>query len=166
MNRTIRSLMGLAAATAVIAVGVPALTSSASAATFTAGKAASAYDVDYWGPYYSRYFDGSRAKATGRVWDDNSDRVHVQGKLYDKNSPQWLCGYVQVKFENLDGDETYYWAKQCGSSGYRSFHFAEDDVDNVQVRVCYWDNSQAKRKYCGNWDYIYQSDDDGGDDDE
>ncbi|MEV8638313.1 hypothetical protein AB0395_42340 [Streptosporangium sp. NPDC051023] len=162
MNRTIRSLLGLAAATAVLTVGVPALTSSASAATTT--TTASSFDNDYWGPYYSRYFDDSRAKATGRVWDEDSGRVHVQGKLYDKNTPQWLCGYVQVKFENSDGDESYYWARQCGSNGYRSFHFAEDDVDNAQVRVCYWDNHQAKRISCGKWNYVFEAD--GGDDDE
>ncbi len=163
MNRTVRSLLGLAAATAVLAVGVPALTSSASAATATASSASSGYD-DYWGPYYSKYYDDSRAKASGHAWSDGSGRIHVQGRLYDKYSPQWLCGYVQVKFENEDGDESYYWAKQCGSNGYRSFHFWEQDTDNVQVRVCYWDNSQAKRKYCGKWDYVYEAD--GGDDEE
>ncbi|WP_326826527.1 hypothetical protein [Streptosporangium sp. NBC_01756] len=161
MRRTISTLLGLAAATAVIAAGAPVLATSASAATVTASTTASDYD-DYWGYDYSKYYDGSRAKAKGRVWSDGSDRIHVQGKLYDKYSPSRLCGYAQVKFENEDGDETYYWARKCGSSGYGSFHFANHDVDNVQVRVCYWDNHQDKRKYCGKWDYIYEAD--GGDD--
>ncbi|MER7210813.1 hypothetical protein [Streptosporangium sp. NPDC000239] len=158
MNRTIRSLLGVAAATAVLAVGVPALTSSASAAT-TGTATAGALDVDFWGSYYSKYRNGSRAKANGQVWDDGSE-VHVQGRLYDKNSPWRLCGYVQVKFENADGDESYDWARQCVSSGYRSFHFSEEDVDNVQVRVCYWERPGAQRVSCGRWNYIYEADDD------
>jgi hypothetical protein len=166
MRRTIRNLLGLAAATAVIAVGVPALTSSASAATLTASAGASSvsstssdYD-EYWGSYYSKYFDGSRAKAKGHVWSDDSDRIHVQGKLYDKYSPSWLCGYAQVKFENEDGDENTYWSRQCGGSGYQSFHFSAHDVDNVQVRVCYWDKHHASKKSCGKWYYIYEVDGD------
>jgi hypothetical protein len=169
MRRTIRNLLGLTAATAVIAVGVPALTSSASAtsfasatsaATLTAGSAASSDYDEYWGSYYSKYFNGSRAKARGHVWSDDSDRIHVQGKLYDKSSPSWLCGYAQVKFENEDGDENTRWARKCGSGGYQSFHFSAHDVDNVQVRVCYWDNHNAKKKSCGKWYYIYEVDGD------
>ncbi|GHH65911.1 hypothetical protein GCM10017673_10770 [Streptosporangium violaceochromogenes] len=156
MNRTTRSLLGVAAATAVLAIGVPALTSSASATTATA-SAAAAFD-ESWGPYYSKYYNGSRAKARGEVSTDNSDRVHVEGRLYDKYSPPWLCGYAQVKFENEDGDEYYYSAKKCGSNGYRPFHFVRHDVDSVQVRVCYWDNGHGKRKLCGPWDYVYQAD--------
>ncbi|MGV9774781.1 hypothetical protein [Streptosporangium sp. NPDC003464] len=163
MRRTTRTLMGLAAATAVIAAGVPALATSASAATLTASTTATSDYDDYWGYDYSKYYDDSRAKAKGRVWTDGFDRVHVRGKLYDKYSPSWLCGYAQVKFENEDGDESYYWSKKCGSSGYQNFHFWKDDVDNVQVRVCYWDNNQAKKKLCGRWDYVYEVD---GDDDE
>ncbi|MER5317915.1 hypothetical protein [Streptosporangium roseum] len=163
MRRTTRTLLGLAAATAVIAAGAPVLATSASAATVTASTTA-ASDYDYWGYDYSKYYDDSRAKAKGRTWVDRFDRVHIEGRLYDKYSPSWLCGYVQVKFENADGDETYYWAKKCGSSGYQPFHFRQDDVDNVQVRVCYWDNNQAKRKLCGKWDYVYEVD--GGDEDD
>ncbi|MGW4426449.1 hypothetical protein [Streptosporangium sp. NPDC004631] len=160
MNHTIRNLLGLAAATAVLTVGVPALVSPASAAATTGASSVTDDYDEYWGPNYSKYYDDSRAKAKGHVWSDNSDKVHVEGKLYDKYSPQWLCGYVQVKFENADGDESYYWAKKCGSSGYQSFHYSRYDVDNVQVRVCYWDNHQAKRKYCGKWDYIYEAEGD------
>ncbi|MFF5205123.1 hypothetical protein [Streptosporangium sp. NPDC000396] len=162
MRHTIRNILGLAAATAVIAVGAPALTSSASAATLTASSTASDYD-DYWGSYYSKYYNDSRARAKGHVWSDDADRIHVDGRLYDKYSPYWLCGYVQVKFENADGDESTYWAKKCGSSGYKYFHFAQQDVDNVQVRVCYWDENQGKKKLCGKWNYIYEID---GDDEE
>jgi hypothetical protein len=41
-----------------------------------------------------------------------------------------------------------------------SFHFSAHDVDNVQVRVCYWDNHNAKKKSCGKWYYIYEVDGD------
>ncbi|WP_405142969.1 hypothetical protein OG589_36655 [Sphaerisporangium sp. NBC_01403] len=159
MRRSIRNMLGLAAASAVLVVGIPAMASSASAATTTKAASASSLDFDdFWGYDYSKYFHGSRAKAKGHVYEDNDGSFHVEGKLYDKNSPNWLCGYVQVKFENSDGDDSTYWAKKCGSSGYRYFHFYEDDVDNIQVRVCYYDNSHGTKKYCGRWDYIYEAD--------
>lgn len=164
MRRSIRNMLGLAAASAVIAVGVPAVATSASAATVTkttsaSASATSSFDFeDYWGYDYSKWFNGSRAKAKGHVWEDDNSRFHVEGKVYDKGSPGWLCGYVQVKFENSDGDESTYWAKKCGSGGYRYFHFYEDDVDNIQVRVCYYDSNHGKKSYCGRWDYIYESD--------
>jgi hypothetical protein len=159
MNRSIRNILGLAAASAVIAVGVPAFASSAGASTAPASATASGYEYDeYWGSYYSKYYDDSRAKAKGHVWEDNHGRIHVSGKVYDKHTPWWLCGYVQVKFENEDGDESNYWAKKCGSNGYRSFHFYEKEVDSVQVRVCYWNEHQDKKKYCGRWNYVYEAD--------
>ncbi|MGV9532376.1 hypothetical protein ACWDR9_01760 [Streptosporangium sandarakinum] len=169
MRTTARTLLGLATATALLAV-TPALASPASAATLAAGTAAASttatttashdYD-DSWGPYYSKYFGHSRAMAArGQVWTDHSDRVHVEGRLYDRYSPSWLCGYVQVKFENSDGDESAYWAKKCGSSGYRSFHFASDDVDSAQVRVCYWNQNEGRTKMCGRWNYVYEADGD------
>ncbi|MET8142625.1 hypothetical protein ABZU32_20145 [Sphaerisporangium sp. NPDC005288] len=161
MHRSIRNVLGLAAASAVIAVGLPALATSASAATATKTASASSYDFDDdWGYYYSKYFNGSRAKARGTVYEDEDGDFHVEGRLYDKSSPGWLCGYVQVKFENEDGDDSTYWAKKCGSSGSRYFHFSSDDVDNISVRVCYWDNHHAAKKYCGRWNYVYESDGD------
>ncbi|MFC6085194.1 hypothetical protein [Sphaerisporangium aureirubrum] len=158
MNRSIRNILGLAAASAVIAVGLPAFASSAGAATAPASS--TSYDFeDDWGYYYSKYYDhDSRAKAKGQVWEDDHGKIHVSGKVYDKHSPWWLCGYVQVKFENEDGDESTYWARKCGSNGYRAFHFYEDEVDSVQVRVCYWNDHQDKKKYCGRWNYIYEAD--------
>ncbi|MEV6979795.1 hypothetical protein AB0M95_00775 [Sphaerisporangium sp. NPDC051017] len=158
MRRSIRTMLGLAAATTVLAVGVPALATSANAATTTKTVATLDFD-DSWGYYYSKYYNGSRAKARGDVWEDDDARIHVSGKLYDKNSPNWLCGYVEVKFENTDGDDSTSWAKKCGSSGYRSFHFYADDVDTAQVRVCYFDNFHNKKVYCGRWDYVYEADD-------
>ncbi|MEO3814379.1 hypothetical protein ABGB17_35735 [Sphaerisporangium sp. B11E5] len=157
MNRSIRNILGLAAASAIIAVGVPAVASSASAATAPASAGSFEFEDD-WGYYYSKWYDHSRAKAKGHVWEGHDGRIHVSGKVYDKFSPWWLCGYAQVKFENEDGDESTYWAKKCGSSGYRSFHFAEHDVDSVQVRVCYWNEHQDKKKYCGRWDYVFEAD--------
>ncbi|GII81452.1 hypothetical protein Sru01_64340 [Sphaerisporangium rufum] len=160
MRRSIRTALGLAAASTVIAVGAPAVAASAATAatTTTASATAASFDRDFWGPYYSKYFHGSRAKAKGSVYEDHHGNIHVEGKVYDKGSPWWLCGYVQVKFENEDGDESTYWAKKCGSSGYRYFHYYQDEVDSIQTRVCYWDNHQAKKKYCGRWNYIYEAD--------
>ncbi|MFC4588106.1 hypothetical protein [Sphaerisporangium corydalis] len=161
MHRTIRTTLGLAAATAVLAIGLPAAASSASAATVTKTATASSFDFDdSWGYYYSKYWNGSRAKARGDVYEDehHDGRFHVEGKLYDKNTPNWLCGYVQVKFEDEDGDDSTYWAKKCGSNGYRYFHFYENDVDSIQVRTCYYDNHHASKKSCGRWNYIYESD--------
>ncbi|MEU8266088.1 hypothetical protein AB0B89_02890 [Sphaerisporangium sp. NPDC049002] len=157
MRRSVRTLLGIAAASTVLAVGVPAFASSASASTQGTARKVLLED-DFWGYNYSKYFHGSPAKAKGHVYEENDGSFHVEGKLYDKNSPNWLCGYVQVKFENEDGDESTYWAKKCGSSGYRYFHFYEDDVDNIQVRVCYYDNNHGTKKYCGRWDYIYEAD--------
>ncbi|MDF5756059.1 hypothetical protein [Spongiactinospora sp. TRM90649] len=162
MRRTTRNLLGLAAVTATaLAIALPATTSASAAVTAapaSATTATSSFD-DFWGYYYSKRYDGdSRAKARGRVWTGGDDRVHVSGKLYDKGSPWWLCGYVQVKFENADGDEWIRWARKCGSSGYTSFHFAGEDVDNAAVRVCYWNTKQHAKKYCGRWDYVYEAD--------
>ena len=155
IGRADSNILGLAAASAIIAVGVPAVAASASAATAPASS--TSFDYDRWGSYYSKWYKHSRAKAKGNVWEHHDGRIHVSGKLYDNNSPWWLCGYVQVKFENEDGDESTYWAKKCGSHGYRSFHFAEDEVDSVQVRVCYWNEHQDKKKYCGRWNYVYEA---------
>ncbi|GAA1257381.1 hypothetical protein GCM10009677_04730 [Sphaerisporangium rubeum] len=158
MNRSIRNILGLAAASAIIAVGVPAVAASASAATAPASSTSFDFD-DHWGSYYSKWWNhSSRAKAKGQVWEDHDGDIHVSGKLYDKSTPWWLCGYVQVKFENEDGDESTYWAKKCGSSGYRSFHFSESDVDSAQVRVCYWNEHQDKKQYCGRWNYVFEAD--------
>lgn len=155
MRRSISKLLGLAAATAVIAIGVPALATPASATT-AAPAAASSYDEEPWGYYYSKYYDDSRARARGTVSLDEDDRLHVQGRLYDKYSPNRLCGYAQFKFENHDGDENYTWARKCGTSGYQKFHYVADEVDNLQVRVCYWDKHAAKKTLCGKWRYIYE----------
>lgn len=157
MNRSIRNILGLAAASAIIAVGVPAVAASASAATAPASSTSFDFDDD-WGSYYSKWWNHSRAKAKGQVWEDHDGDIHVSGKLYDKNTPWWLCGYVQVKFENEDGDESNYWARKCGSSGYRSFHFSESDVDSAQVRVCYWNDHKDKKQYCGRWNYVFEAD--------
>lgn len=161
MRRSISRILGLAAATAVIAIGVPALATPASAAT-AAPTASNSYDEESWGYYYSKYYDDSRAGARGSVWVDDDDRLHVRGRLYDKYSPNWLCGYAQFKFETHDGDENYSWARKCGTSGYQNFHYVADEIDNLQVRVCYWDKHDAKKTLCGKWRYIYEveSDDD------
>ncbi|MEU8385936.1 hypothetical protein [Streptosporangium sp. NPDC048865] len=157
MRRSISRILGLAAATAVVAIGVPTLAAPASAAAPTAAPAASSgYDEESWGYYYSKYYDDSRAGARGSVWVDDDDRLHIQGRLYDKYSPSRLCGYAQFKFETHDGDENYSWARKCGTSGYQRFHYVADEIDNLQVRVCYWDRHHAKKTLCGKWRYIYE----------
>ncbi|GAA5081834.1 hypothetical protein HNP84_000079 [Thermocatellispora tengchongensis] len=160
MRRTTRTLLGIAAVSATaFALALPA--TAANAATPAAASAtatASGYDYDeYWGPSYSKWAHDSRAKAHGRVWS-HGDKVHVEGKLYDKHSPWWLCGYVQIKFEDEHGDEKTYWAKKCGSNGYKYFHAWEHDVETVQARVCYWNEKFHAKKYCGKWEYIYEAD--------
>ncbi|MDH2425483.1 hypothetical protein [Sphaerisporangium sp. TRM90804] len=159
MRRSLRTTLGLAAVTAVIAVGVPAAASASAVTTpATAPTTASGFGwEDSWGSYYSKYYNGSRAKAKGHVWEDKKGRMHVDGKLYDKHSPWWLCGYTQVKFEDEDGEESTYFAKKCGSHGARYFHFYEHDVDSIQVRVCYYNDKFDKKKSCGRWNYIYET---------
>ncbi|PZG50380.1 hypothetical protein C1I98_10585 [Spongiactinospora gelatinilytica] len=160
MRRTTRNLLGLAAVTATaLAIALPASAASASATAPAAATIAADFE-DSWGYDYSKWYDGSRAKARGDVWADEDGRVRVSGRLYDKNSPWYLCGYAQVKFENEDGDEWTRSVKKCGSSGYRSFHYSGHEVDTVQVRVCYWHSEQEKKKYCGRWDYIFEADED------
>jgi hypothetical protein len=164
MSRIARTLLGIAAVgTTTLAltlsgtVAHAAAPATPAAAPVAASAPADHYD-EWYGPYYSKWFHESRAKATKiHVWDDG-DKVHVKGKLYDKYSPWWLCGYVQVKFENEDGDDKTYWAKKCGTHGYKNFHFYEHDVDTVQVRACYWNDKLHKKVLCGKWDYIYEAD--------
>ncbi|MGC5010038.1 hypothetical protein ACLQ2R_04680 [Streptosporangium sp. DT93] len=166
MRPSTRTFLGLTAATAVLALGVPALASPALAAPAAAPRTAAVvasgdYD-EYWGYHYSKYDDDSRAKAKGHVWTDDDDRVHLQGRLYDPHSPNRLCGYAQFKFETHDGDEKNYWARKCGSSGYAPFHFTQHEIDNLQVRVCYWDRHEGRKTLCGKWRYIYEADADNG----
>ncbi|MCG5215742.1 hypothetical protein [Streptosporangium sp. KLBMP 9127] len=173
MRRTTRTLLGLAAVSATaLALALPA--SAASASTVSAGGPSATIGTggpsattvgtgvradfeDFWGSYYSKRYNDARARARGEVSTSGS-RVHVEGRVYDKNSPWWLCGYVQVKFEDEDGEEETRAAKKCGSDGYRSFRFSERHVENVQVRVCYWNERTDSKKYCGRWDYIYEAD--------
>jgi hypothetical protein len=161
MRRSVRNLLGLAAASAVIAIGLPAaVASSANAATATkTASASSSYDYnEYWGPYYSKWYHDYRAKARGSAYEDGDGQIHVSGKLWDKGSPKWLCGYIEVKFENSDGDEKYFTDYKCGSNGYKGFDYYWDDVDTASVRVSYWDYYHHKRVYAGKWNYVYESD--------
>jgi hypothetical protein len=165
MHRSVRHLLGFAATAAVIAIGLPAAAASANAATLTttaassASSATTANDFDeYWGPYYSKWYNGSQAKARGHAYDDGDGNIHVTGKLYDKHSPKWLCAYIEVKFENSDGDDRYFHDYKCGDHGYKSFDYYWDDVDNASVRVSYYDYYHHQRKYAGKWYYVYESD--------
>ncbi|WP_188195237.1 hypothetical protein [Nonomuraea sp. SYSU D8015] len=153
MHRAIRALIGLAAATAVIATGAPA----ASAASAPAGTAPTS--ADSWGPYYSKYYEGWRAHATGAAYMDHNGRLVVGGKLYDRGSPTRLCGYVQIRYEDFEPDDRgaqFYSAKHCGR-GYRGFRFSEFGAGRASVRACYTDSHRG-RHLCGKWHYVYDSD--------
>jgi hypothetical protein len=154
MRGTVRNLLGLAAATAVIAVAVPATASPAGASAAAKPLASS---VDYWGPYYSSYYNDSRVKVKGAVYLDEYDRVNVSGKLYDKGTPSYMCGYLQVKFGLLHGGGHVYTVKHCGT-GYTPFRYWEYEAETVQVRACYWNEGQETKTLCGRWNQAYPAD--------
>jgi hypothetical protein len=165
MHRSMRNLLGLAAAGAIATAGLTTLTTAANAATVqtaatSASSAGYAHDFDdSWGRYYSRSYHGSRAMARGDVFDDEDGDLHVTGRLYDRGFSNRLCAYVEVRFEDSDGDERHFTAVKCGSHGYRSFHFRWHDVESARVRVSYWDRYDHHRVKTGQWHYVYESED-------
>ncbi|GLW11178.1 hypothetical protein Misp01_63060 [Microtetraspora sp. NBRC 13810] len=164
MRRLTRALLGMAAVGATsLALVLPA-TTAATAATTTAVTAQTSAAVTAQTSAAdrllssSRWWNGdSRAQTAGRVWN-TGDRVYVEGRVQDKNSPTWLCGYTQVRFEEEDGDEKGYWARKCGSDGSNYFRFSRYDVQDVRVRTCYWDTRYDTTRLCGRWDYVYEGD--------
>ncbi|MEU6407178.1 hypothetical protein [Microbispora sp. NPDC046933] len=163
MHRSIRHLLGLAAASAVIACGLPALASTAHAATTTTTTATTTARSDDlsadWGPVYSAYYGNGRAMARGRVWDNEDDgSFNFEARLYDRNSPARLCAYLQMRLD-VDGVKDLHTAKKCGPVGYAPYRMGvweEDIPDSIAVRVCYLDTVTRTVKLCGKWSYAYR----------
>jgi hypothetical protein len=159
MRSSIHRLFGLAAVTAVVAIGVPAVTSAANASEarrLDSSSEARRSGDDGWSMYYSKYYEGARAHARAKWYIDKNGRIIVGGKLHDRGSPSRLCGYVQVRFDDYlteDRDAQYYSAKHCGS-GYKNFRFSEFDAGTADLRVCYTDAFRG-RHLCGTWQRIY-----------
>lgn len=128
MRRSIT--LGLAAATTVAALGLPALATAANAAPASASSAATAsaphhHDWDYdgwWGTYWS---SNHLAKAKGYVdvnYDhEESNRVHITGKLYDNDHRTYRqggkCAYIKFRVSYWDDGEDNW------SSSYKSYKY-------------------------------------------
>ncbi|MEU7888880.1 hypothetical protein [Microbispora bryophytorum] len=171
MRRSIT--LGLAAATAVAALGLPALATAASAAPASAASAASAphhddWDYDgWWGTYWS---SNHLAKAKGYVdvnYDhEESNRVHVTGKLYDNDHRTYShggkCAYIKFRVSSWDDDEDD-WAssvksyKYCGAGGYKQINFWRYDVAQVQAKVCQIGLHSNYPVNCGSWRDVYNA---------
>ncbi len=155
MHRSIRHLLGLIAAFTVIACGLPALTSTAHAATASRSDDLSAD----WGPVYSAYYSNGRAMARGRVrWTDDG-YFRFDARLYDRNSPARLCAYLQMRLD-VDGVKQVHTAKKCGPDSYAPYMIGvweEDIPDSIAVRVCYLDTVSRTVKLCGKWSYAYRA---------
>ncbi|MEV1174141.1 hypothetical protein [Nonomuraea sp. NPDC049784] len=154
MNRSIRQL-ALAAACAVLAVG------GLAAATPAASASTSDYPTANWGPYYSPYAGGGRAKTSGRVWPDpDNGSFHFQARVYDQNPSTRMCGYIQVKYVNTEGIQpTPSSAKKCGTNSYGRVDFSdwEEDVpETYLIQVCQWDSKLGVKRYCGTWKYAFR----------
>ncbi|GGT34654.1 hypothetical protein ACIBIZ_33715 [Nonomuraea spiralis] len=153
-----------------IATGILAIaaTSAVALSLPTAASASTADFDDYsgsWGPVYAKYH---LAKAQGQVsveWDDDeSNEVHVSGRLYDLDDRDYdeggKCGYVKFQAEDSEGDwSTVYTKKYCGFPGYKKFHFEENDVFTLRAKVCQVSEQGSFATKCGPWSYLYTAED-------
>ncbi|MEZ0074604.1 hypothetical protein [Planotetraspora sp. GP83] len=169
MRRSVRTVIGLAATTAALAIGVPALSTAANASTASAASASSDYD-GYWGPYWS---SNHLAKAKGYIDvnydDDESNSVHITGKLWDLDhrteGEGGKCAYIKFRVQNWD-DEEDDWSssfksyKYCGAGGYKQFSFYRYDVAQVQAKVCQIGLHSSYPVKCGSWNDLYNAYDD------
>lgn len=143
MHPTIRRLLGVAAAFAVTMAG-------GLVAASPAGAAASA-DEDTF-RLYSRYYKGARALAVGR-WqaDEEVERFVIQGRLYDKGSPRWLCARLYITYAWSEDEDTLVDDK-CGSSGFTRFRYVLRDEhfpSKVEAQICYWNRRKQDDTRCG-----------------
>ncbi|MGI5153669.1 hypothetical protein [Microbispora sp. CA-102843] len=171
MRRSIT--LGLAAATAVAALGLPALATAANAAPTSTASTASAphhHDWDYdgwWGTYWS---SNHLAKAKGYVDvnydDEESNRVHITGKLWDNDHRTYgqggKCAYIQFRVSSWDDSEDDWsssvkWYKYCGAGGYKQINFWRYDVAQVQAKVCQIGQYSSFPVKCGSWHDIYNA---------
>ncbi|GGO25540.1 hypothetical protein GCM10010116_51240 [Microbispora rosea subsp. aerata] len=167
MRRSIT--LGLAAATAVAALGLPALATAANAAP--ASAASHHYgDWDYdgrWGTYWS---SNRLAKANGYVDVDykgkKSNRVHITGKLYDNDYRTYRrggkCAFVKFRVSYWDGGKNHWSSsyktyKYCGAGGYKKIDFWRYDVAQVQAQVCQIGQFSNYPVKCGQWRTVYNA---------
>ena len=161
MNCSLRQLLAATGACAIITVGGLTVASPAHAATPAVSASTSDYPASTWGPYYSPYASGGRAKTSGRVWTDaENGSFHFQARIYDQNTSTRMCGYLQVKYLNTEGNQPEPdSAQKCGSYGYGHVDFRgwdEDVPDTYLVQVCQWDNKLGVKKNCGKWKYAFR----------
>jgi hypothetical protein len=148
--------MGALTLTAAIPLAAPAQAAPPGAAQSTSE------DVQ-WGPVYSAPFQGSRARADGRTWDDEDNgSFNAVARLYDRNSPSWLCGYLQIKMTNPDewDEPRYHTVKKCGPNGHGRFQiraWEEEVPETITIRVCYWDQRTGRPTRCGAWRLLHSS---------
>jgi hypothetical protein len=147
-----------------IATGALAVAATtALALSLPAAASAGAYDYsENWGPVYAKH---GLAKAQGWVgveWDHHgeSNEVHVKGALQDRDPRSYKNGgkCAFVKFEASDFDHnwsTVYARKYCGYPAYKKFHFQEQDVYSLRVKVCQISPYGGHAKKCGHWEYLY-----------
>jgi hypothetical protein len=152
-----------------IAAGLlAAAAATALAATLPAAASATTTTPDYhsdWGSYYSKNY---LAKSKGHIsvdWNHHGDSntTEVSGRLYDLDPRKYrhggLCGYVKFQVNYLDDHhgewEQVYSKRYCGYPGYKSFHFQEDDVRSVRVKVCQTDKHGNYTTKCSKWNYLY-----------
>ncbi|MBE3010525.1 hypothetical protein IL992_15170 [Microbispora sp. NEAU-D428] len=168
MRRTIT--LGLAAAAAVAALGLPALATAANAAPASAASASHHDDWDYdgwWGTYWS---SNHLAKAKGYVDvnydDEESNRVHITGKLWDNDNRTYSeggkCAYIKFRVSSWDDGEddwssSFKSYKYCGAGGYKQINFWRYDVAQVQARVCQIGQYSSFPVKCGSWHDIYNA---------
>ncbi|MFI6324515.1 hypothetical protein ACIBG8_43805 [Nonomuraea sp. NPDC050556] len=159
MIRKIATGMFAVAATTAIAMS---MTAGAASATTTSDD----YD-GYWGPAYAKYHAAKASGWVGVEWDDDeeSNSVHVTGKLWDLDDRDYdeggLCAYV--KFQSADEDyhwSTVYTKRYCGYPSYKKFSFHEDDVYSLRVKVCQVEPDSYYAENCGKWKYLYTAEGD------
>ncbi|WP_049568641.1 hypothetical protein [Nonomuraea sp. SBT364] len=147
-----------------ITIGLLAAAATSTLVLATPAAAASGpYDQsDHWGSVYAKHH---LAKATGWVgveWDEDqeSNTVHVKGKLYDKDARSYAqggkCAYVKFQAADFDHDwDEVYSKKYCGYPGHKKFGFSVDDVSALRVKVCQVHPHKHWVSKCGHWAYLY-----------
>ncbi|MCC5576942.1 hypothetical protein IMZ11_15035 [Microtetraspora sp. AC03309] len=170
MRRSVRNILGLAAAAATIAVGIPAFSTAAGASTLGASTTASPHSFDYDG-YWGSYWSSNRlARAKGYIdvnyTDDESNRVRITGKLWDLDRRTYAqggkCAYIRFRVQSWDDEEndwssTFKSYKYCGGGSYKQFSFWRYDVAQVQAQVCQIGLYSNYPTRCGYWNDIYNA---------
>ncbi|MBO3750211.1 hypothetical protein J5X84_29355 [Streptosporangiaceae bacterium NEAU-GS5] len=173
MRTSVRTMLGLAAATAIVGLGAPLMAAAPASATTATTASSPSWDWDdfdysnHWGPYYSQNY---KAKAKGHIdvsYDGyHSNEVDINGRLYDYDHRDSKCAYVKIRYQ--------YWYDHHWYTDYLSYYNCDNhhpyyfntptlyDVSKVQVKVCQvykWDAYDNDGYYhpfkCGGWYDIY-----------